>query len=249
MQKCNSKLKIIFFAVVFNFSFLLFNLSVANAQVMKSENFVLQGGNFNMTSGNKESQNFKLSDVVGQVAAGIFTSKGFIINAGFLNGAAGTFLNFSVSPTLADFGQLTAETPVTRDLTIKIANGNYPGYIVKASQNQPLKTFVEAEIPDTACDSSDNPCTKAQGTLWQSPTSYGFGYRMSGRTVPTDFLHANYFRPFPATRKNEQPVIVMQSQAKKVTDEGKMHLNLNVSKDQPVGQYRNVISFTAIAGI
>ena len=202
-----------------------------------------------MTSGNKESQNFKLSDVVGQVAAGVFTSKGFIINAGFLNGAAGTFLNFSVSPTTADFGALTSDTPVTRDLTIKIANGNYPGYIVKASQNQPLKTTVEAEIPDTACDSSDNPCTKAQGTLWQSLTSYGFGYRMSGRTVPSDFLNDNYFRPFPATRKSEQPVIVMQSQAKKVTDEGKMHLKLNVSKNQPVGQYRNVISFTAIAGI
>src|SRR3989338_8804478 len=141
-QNYNAKFKIIFLLVFFTFSFLvlslsnglIFNLRGAAAQVMSSENFVLQGGNFNMTSGNKESQNFKLSDVVGQVAAGVFTSKGFIINAGFLNGAAGTFLNFSVSPTLADFGQLTSDTPVTRDLTIKIANGNYPGYIVKASQ-------------------------------------------------------------------------------------------------------------------
>lgn len=224
-------------------------INEVKAQVMRSENFVMQGGNFNMTSGNKESQNFKLSDVVGQVAAGIFTSKGYIINAGFLNGAAGAFLIFTVSPTTVDFGSLTPNSPIEKELTIKIANGNYPGYIVKASQNQPLTTLVKAEIPDTTCDSSSLPCTKAQGTIWKENTSYGFGYRMSGRTVPTDFGSDNFFRPFPATRRSETPAVIMQSQAKKVTDEAKMTLKLNVNRNQPVGQYRNVISFTAIAGI
>src|SRR3989338_10892061 len=72
-QKYNSKFKIIYPLIIFTFAFLvlslsnglIFNLRGAAAQVMSSENFVLQGGNFNMTSGNKESQNFKLSDVVG----------------------------------------------------------------------------------------------------------------------------------------------------------------------------------------
>ena len=53
-------------------SFLFFTLhfDTANAQEMSSQNFKVQGGNFSITSGSKASENFRLTDLVGQTAAG-----------------------------------------------------------------------------------------------------------------------------------------------------------------------------------
>lgn len=219
------------------------------AQEMSSQNYRLEGGNFNMTSGNKASKNFKLSDVVGQTAANIFVSKGYIIQTGFLNTAAGAPFSFSVSPTVVDFGILSPNMPIDKELRISIANGNATGYSVKVAQNQPLSTTVAAEIPDTVCDLESTSCGKTAASLWKQTRSYGFGYRMSGKTVSRDFLKDFYYRPFAATRGNEQPALIMESHAKKVVDQSTMTLRLIVGPNQPVGQYRNVITFTAMVGI
>lgn len=223
---------------------------VARAQDMSSQNFRIQGGNFNMTSGNKASQNFKLSDVVGQTAAGIFASKGYIVQAGFLNGAAGTAISFSVNPSVVDFGTLTPNNPIDKTLRITISNGNATGYTVRVSENQPLTTLAGAEITDTVCDPpAGGPCTLTQAAKWSQNSTYGFGYKISGRTIPQDFNKDNFFRPFPATRRNETPALIMQTQAKKVVDQATMTLRVNVNQNQPVGQYRNVLSFSALVGI
>lgn len=203
-----------------------------------------------MTSGNKSSTNFKLSDVVGQTAAGIFASKGYIIQAGFLNGAAGETFSFSVIPAIADFQELTPNSPVERTLRITISNGNATGYSVRASENEPLSTLAGAQITDTVCNSGASPCTINQATKWGQNTAYGFGYHMTGRTVPRDFTKGdNLFRPFAATTRNESPAIIMQSEAKKVVDQATMTLHLNIGPNQAVGQYRNVISFSALVGV
>ncbi|OIO12946.1 hypothetical protein COV53_04765 [Candidatus Gottesmanbacteria bacterium CG11_big_fil_rev_8_21_14_0_20_37_11] len=229
--------------------FIIFVCSpLARAQDMNSSNFKIQSGNFNMTSGNKSSTNFKLSDVVGQTAAGVFASKGYIINAGFLNSAAGQIFSFSVSPTTVDFGALTANSPMEKSIQITIKNGDVPGYLVKANENQPLSTTAGAEIPDLACI-EDTICTIIKAGKWTGNTTYGFGYRMSGRTVPQDYSNASYFRPFPASRRNELSAVIMETKARKVTDQAEMKLRLNVSPQQPVGQYRNVLTFSALAGI
>lgn len=201
-----------------------------------------------MTAGSKSSQNFKLSDVVGETTAGIFASKGYIIKSGFLNSAQGEVLAFSVSPAKIDFGELQPETFFERKIKITIKNGNLLGYEVRVSENQPLSTLAQAEIPDTLCD-KNSLCTPYQAGRWTDRKTYGFGYRVNGRTAPEDFLPDDFFRPFPATRRNESPVIILRSKAKKVSDQAEMILKLNISPLQPVGQYRNVLSFTALAGI
>ncbi|MBM3283681.1 hypothetical protein FJY90_05565 [Candidatus Gottesmanbacteria bacterium] len=218
------------------------------AQEMKSQNFKIQQGNFNITSGNKASTNFKLSDVVGQTAAVLFSSKGYLIQSGYLNGAMGEVFSFSVIPVAVDFGDLSPNTPVEKTIKLTISNGNVPGYTVKVSANQPLSTSVGAEIVDTVCD-GPAVCSAAAAAAWVKNTSYGFGYRIVGKTVPADFAKEGFFRPFPAIRRNEQPMTVMQTQAKKVTDQATVTLKVNVGPNQPVGQYRNTVSFTAMAGI
>lgn len=241
--KLNIKLFLLFILITYNLQ-----PAIIFAQEMNSQNFKISGGNFNMTSGNKASTQFKLSDVVGQTAAGTFTSKGFILNAGFLNGAAGEIFSFSVTPSLIDFGELLPNTPIEKTLRLTISNGNVPGYTVTGAENQPLGTAVGAEIVDTACDTGTN-CTITGANKWDLNTTYGFGYRTTGKTVPTDFKNVGFYRPFPATIRNEKGVIIMQSKAKKVVDQATMTLRLNTGRQQPVGQYRNVLSFTAIAGI
>lgn len=233
--------------VICNLAFVIFSPVIA--QDMSSQNFKIQGGNFNLTAGSKSSQHYKLTDVVGQTAANVFTSKGYIINAGFLQSAGAAPFVFTVSPPVVDFGVLTPNMPIEKNLTIYISNGDVTGYSIKASENQPLETTAGAEIPDTVCDSSGNPCTQTQSARWTANNTYGFGYRMAGLTIPKDFNKEGYYRPFAASRRNESAITVMESQARKVKDTGLMTLRLNTSPSQPVGQYQNVISFIALAGI
>jgi hypothetical protein len=201
-----------------------------------------------MTSGNKSSTNFKLSDVVGQTASIIFSSKGYIINSGFLNSAAGSVFTFTVSPSNIDFGNLIPDNPVERVVKLTISNGNSPGYIVKVTENQPLSTSLDAQIPDTTCDKM-KPCTISKSGEWFNNNTYGFGYTINGNTVPQDIIKPNYYKPFPATRRNDQADVIMKSQAKKVTDMASMTLKVNIQKEQPVGQYKNILIFSAISGI
>ena len=107
----------------------------ANAQEMGSQNFKIQGGNFNMTSGTKSSSNFSLADTVGETAAGVFASKGFLIQSGFHNVSAGETFTFTVSPRVLDFGQLIANNPLERELHIGLSTGNVAGYKIQVAQN------------------------------------------------------------------------------------------------------------------
>lgn len=202
-----------------------------------------------MTSGQKASARFKLSDAVGQTAAQFFTSKGYFLQAGFLNAGIGEVFSFSIHPVAVDFGNLYPAIPVEKTVRLTISNGNVPGYIVKVIESQPLLTSVEAEIMDTACDPESRACTANSAAKWAKNTTYGFGYRITGKMTPNDFVKEEFFRPFPAKKRNEQPIVIMQNQAKKVVDQGTMTFKVNISPQQPVGQYRNVISFTAMAGI
>lgn len=219
------------------------------AQEMKSTNFKIQGGNFNITSGNKSSVNYKLSDVVGQTASIIFTSKGYIIQSGFLNTAAGEVIAFSINPSTIDFGTLIPNNPVEKDLSIFIGNGNVPGYKVTVSEAHPLATTVGSEIADTVCDNPSNPCTYTKATAWTGSTSYGFGYRVKGTTVSSDFSSDTFYRPFPSTKRSDQAATIMESSLKKALDKATMSLRVVINHDQPVGLYSTNIIFTAIPGI
>ena len=233
---------------ILNSKFLILNS--VNAQEMSSQNFKVQGGNFNMTSGEKSSCNFKLSDIVGQTAAGQFSSKGYYLQAGFQNSALGSIFSFTVSPTIIDFGLLTPDLPVVKSLQLTIANGDVLGYQVAVSENQPLSTTAQAEIADTVCDAeNDIPCSAGKSAKWIDNKSYGLGYHVFAKTAPQDFADDNSFRPFPSSSRNETQVVILQSQSKNVKDSALMTVKVNIGPNQPVGNYRNVINFTAVAGI
>src|SRR3989344_246084 len=112
--------------IIFSFiiSFIIYSavcgIPQVNAQEMNSQNFKIQGGNLNLTAGSKASTNYRLTDVVGQTVANTFTSKGYVVNAGFLNSAAAPPFLFTVSPAVVDFGILSPAVPVERSITLFI---------------------------------------------------------------------------------------------------------------------------------
>lgn len=216
---------------------------------MKSDNFKIQGGNFNMTSGSKSSSNYSLADVVGETAAGIFASKGYVINGGFLSSAAATYLSLSVTPSLIDFGSLYPNLPEEKSIYIKVKTGDTVGFTVRTIENYPLKTAFQAVIPDTHCDENINPCLINRSAPWLKNVSYGFGYRMAGSAIVAGFENASHYRSFPALSRNEGAVPIMQQSGKKITAEAVMTVRLNIGPNQPVGDYSNSISFSALSGI
>lgn len=217
---------------------------------MSSQNYKLQGGNFNISAGETSSSGYRLSDLVGQTSAQIFTSKGYLIQSGYLNRAASSGFLFSVSPTVINFGSLTPEKETSKVLGITVQSGNFPGFIVYVAQDHPLTTEAGAEISDTLCDAAENKlCTKDKGNLWTKKSSTGFGFHLEGKTTPDDFNKKEVFRPFADLSKQELAIPIMESENVKASDTAFMTLKIIVSKIQAVGVYQNVLNLTAVPGI
>jgi len=217
---------------------------------MSSSNYQIQQGSLNTSSQAQTSSGYRLVDLLGQTSAQIFTSKGYLIQSGFLNKASSSILRFSISKGTVNFGTLTPEKPSTDNLLITVSSGTFPGFQVYIAQNKPLSTEAGAQIPDATCDVLTNKvCTTDKGNLWQDDSSYGFGYNLQGKSAPSDFKANNIFRPFATLSKKEKPTLIMDSAEKNITDTASMKLKINVARSQPVGIYQNILVFSALPGI
>ena len=227
-----------------------FNPHPIGAQTMTSPNYTIEGGNFNVTAGSKSSANYRLVDLVGQTSAQIFSSKGYLIQSGFLNRASASSLNFTITPLSLNFGLLTPNQSVYKNITLTVGSGNFPRYSVTTSQNQPLTTEAGAQIPDTLCDALKNRlCNINKSSQWKEKQSYGFGFNIKGQTVPKDFNKEENYRPFSSLSKKESAVLIMESAEKKVSHTAAIKLKLHVSPQQSVGIYQNQLNFTLSPGI
>ena len=243
--------------MIFNLLFLTFSLlsfylgsPPVMAQDMNSENYILQGGNFNIAGGNKSSSGYRLIDLVGQTSAQVFSSKGYLIQSGFNNRAAGSSLIFSISPLGVNFPSLVPNLPQTRDLLITVKSGNFPGFAVYLAEDKQLSSETNAVIPDTVCNAAkDAPCNKDSAGLWNLSDSYGFGYQLEGKKIPEDFKKPGFFRPFASLNKNELASLIMETAEQNSEQNARMILKINVSRTQPVGIYSNNLNFTALPGI
>ena len=246
VQNYRFKLKVIVFLLIFNFSLLIFNLSDVVAINMDSSRYRIQFGNVNITSGNKSSTNYKLSDTVGQTAAGEFQSNGYIIKAGFQYIHSIIPFRFSISNTKINFGTVFPNTPLTQTITLTVSFGGAGSYQVTAIEEGPMRTFEGgSSIPDTSCDGGGNTCTEYLAKPWTSNSAYGFGYNMSGQDIPSDFVDSTYYRPFPDRTQNESPAVVMSSPNVGKNRQSTVTFKLNVSPIQPAGNYQTVINFVA----
>jgi len=247
-QRKNKKrifLSFLYVFFIFYILYFIFYIGDAVAINMDSSRYRIQFGNVNIAGGNKTSDNYKLSDTLGQTAAGKFQSDGYIVKAGFQYIHSIIPFRFSISDISIDFGSVIANNPVTQTTSLTVSFGGAGQYQVTAIEEGKLRTLNDAnQIPDTGCDGGGNTCTESLAKPWTSSSAYGFGYNMSGQDIPSDFIDSTY-RPFPDRTEAESPAVVMTSPNVGKNRQATVTFKLNVSPIQAAGTYQTVINFVA----
>ena len=224
----------------------IFIPSFIYADNLDSDNYTIQMGNINMTSGRKSSSSYTLTDTVGQTFQGQFDSNGYVLLAGFQYIHSLTTFSFSISDLTIDFGSLTPSTPQTATNQLTVRTGSV-GYAVTAIENHALQIpSAAATIPDTSCDPATT-CTISDANVWSDTSAYGFGYNMSGDDInSSDFIDSTYFRPFANDSNADNPVSVMSRDAAATSSAtSTVTYKLNVSPTQEAGTYTNLIQYIA----
>lgn len=228
--------------VTLSLLFFLFPYALcAQAETMESNSFRIRMGNFNITSGLKSSTSYSLTDTVGQTAAGLFTSSGYALLAGFQY--MYTLYNFSfvVSTPLISLGTLIPNTFASGSNTLTVSAPGQ-GYSVTAYEINRL-TSGSNYIDDTTCDSG--PCTESTAQVWTNTNSLGFGYNMAGNDIPATFANNTYFRPFPDLSLGDSPATVMSSTSAGQNRVATVTYKANIGGAQAAGNYVTQIIYIA----
>ncbi|MFH0979763.1 MAG: hypothetical protein V1803_02365 [Candidatus Roizmanbacteria bacterium] len=240
-------MKTFYFLLVFlTFNLLLLTFHEVSAVDMESPRFRIESANTSSAAGNKSSTNYKLSDTIGQLAAGEFSSNGYVVKAGFQYLRSVVAFRFSISNTNIALGTLVPNTPSTATTNLMVYLGGVDQYQVTALEEGPLKTMSGKAIPDTGCNGDTETCTESVAKTWNSNTAYGFGYNMSGNDVPADFTSTTQYRPFPDRTTTEASAVVMSSSVGVGKNrQATMTFKANISPIQETGSYQTIINFVA----
>lgn len=214
------------------------------ADNMRSNSYELQLGNFNMTSGEKSSTGYTVTDTVGQTAAGEFNSTGYTVYAGFQYLYALSEFSFKISDLSISLGELqsTAFSTGTNQLIISTRTG---GYTIYAGATKP---FEEQEnpsyfIPFTSCNTG---CTISTAAPWTSVNYPGLGFNVDGLHAYADFTDTTYFRPFADLSASESPQPIASATSKVTDDTLDITYKATIPADQASGNYETAIEFLAV---
>jgi hypothetical protein len=240
------KLKLYQIIILFLFLFLAANHQKILAQTFDSNSYHIDFGNFNMTSGKKTSNNYALTDTVGQNAPGQYDNTGYTVKAGFQYLYEQNIpFSFQISELDLNFGNLTPNvgSTVTNTLTISTPTGH--GYDILTLANHPLKTIGgNSTIPDTKCDSST--CSESVSDVWTNNSTYGFGLNANGDGTSSYFTDSTYFRQFADDSLSETAQIIMSENTPIEDHSAVITYKVNISPIQSAGTYQNSINFIAV---
>jgi len=213
------------------------------AQHFSSADYNIDWGNFNMTSGQKKSTNYQLTDTVGQNAPGYSEKNGIVIKAGFQY-IYDTFteLSFTIDKLNINFGNLVPGVGVTDTNLLTVTTPSGRGYQITASENHPLWTSPSHYVPDTTCDLGD--CTITNSSPWITDNKYGFGFNVTGIGATGYFANSTYFRPFASIYNNHTPSIIASENKPVKAREAIVTYRVLISSVQTAGEYQNFITYT-----
>ena len=227
-----------------------FQASPVLADRLESDSYVIQFGNFNITSGEKSSASYNLTDTVGQTGAGPFGAYGsssYFVGSGFQYIYQIDAFRFALSQTSIDLGVLTPGSHNTASHTLTITTRGAGGYTVYAYEEHPLRHSSGAyTIPDTTCDAGT--CDQTAAGIWTTQTVPGFGFNMSGHDVPADFTSTDYFRQFADRSTSEEMQTVMSSSNIANQRQSTVTYKAGVSGTQAAGNYETGIVYVAVPG-
>ena len=223
--------------------FLIFSTHLVFAETMTNDWYILQMGNFNMSSGKPTGPSYSVSFTAGQIGPGLYAGANYKVRSGFQYIYTLIPFSFSISQTSIDFGTLSPANPITRTNTLTVNNQSAGGYIVTSSENhQLLSPATGSLIPDTTCD--DGLCTPSTATAWTSTLTYGFGYRcddVSDTDCVVDFSDSSFYKPFSASPS----ATTVMSGTSGTNKQSQITYKVNISATQPAGAYSNVITYIA----
>lgn len=231
-------------------SFLLLASSDITADRLESDSYVVTFGNFNVTSGEKSSASYNVTDTVGQVASGPYGQYGssnYFVGSGFQYIYQIDTFAFSISDVSVELGELTvgSHSTATNDLTISTKGAG--GYIVYAYEEHPLRhENGSTDIIDTSCDAAT--CTISNAGIWTNTSIPGFGFNMTGDDVASDFIDSTYFRPFADEESADQMQIVMTSSNIANQRTATVTYKAGISGVQAAGEYQTNVRFVAVPG-
>lgn len=235
-----------YFFSIFVLLFFYLSTSLIHAQHFSSTSYIIDWGNFNMTSGRKNSTNYQLTDTVGQNAPGLSQKIGGLkVKAGFQY-IYDTFteLSFTIDKLSIDFGTLTPGIGVTDTNILTVTTPSGHGYQITASENHPLWITPSLSIPNTTCDSND--CTNSFSAQWITNNKYGFGFNVTGIGATSYFTDSTFFRPFADSSNNELPVIIASENVPVKNRQNIVNYRVLISSLQPAGKYQNYITYTLV---
>ena len=218
-------------------------ISPAFAQHFSSSDYIINWGNFNMTSGQKNSTNYQLTDTVGQNAPGLSEKNGIRVKAGFQY-IYDTFtqLSFTIDKLNINFGTLVPGIGVTDTNLLTVTTPSGHGYQITAQENHPLWISPSHYIPNTTCDLGN--CTIITSAPWVANDKYGFGFNVTGIGATGYFSGPTYFRPFPSFSDNQAPAIIASENKPVKNREATITYRVIISAFQSAGDYQNYITYT-----
>jgi len=207
-----------------------------SGRAASSENYKINADVIGVGGDAGSSENFNLTDTIGEPIIGVGSSESYKDKAGFWY-MINTALNLTVDSNTVNLGTITPGTPVTGESTITVTTDSWGGYDLKVSEDNNMKhTDATTTIPDYSCDIA-TPC------LW---TGVGLGFTIkSGTGVDAKWgTNPNYkyaFFPETATLFHAKTGF---SSAGDVTTIG---YKVDTAASQKAGQYSNIITYTALA--
>lgn len=224
--------------------------SPALAERLTSDSFVITFGNFNTTSGEKESASYNVTDTVGQTFQGPFGSYGsssYFVGAGFQYIYQMNTFSFRVSQTALDLGELTTDVHNTASHTVTITTKGAGGYNVYAYEINPLRHSNGVTIiPDTTCNAGT--CSETTAQVWTTQAVSGFGFNANGNDVAADFVNNTYFRQFANREAAESMQSIMSSANVGEARTATITYKAGPEDNQAAGNYQTGIVYVAVPG-
>ena len=235
--------------ILFLSSFILlsaiYHLGSVFAFTFQSDSYIIDWGNFNITSGKKTSTNYGLTDTVGQNSPGRYTSTAYVVKAGFQYVYENMYpFSFTVDNLSIDFGNLVPEVGTTAVNHITVTSPAGHGYQIMVAENHPLQNISGTTIPDTTGD--NGLATEAINDTWANADTYGFVFNANGHGTSSYFPSINDFRQFANAASNETPQIIMSENSPQHDRSAAITYKINVSSQQSSGTYQNATTFIAI---
>ena len=220
------------------------------AENLSSDSYLITFGNFNVTSGEKSSDSYVLTDTVGQTGAGPYGAYG--VSSYFLGGGFQYIYQiqrfaFSISKLDIELGTLTTFANNTDSHTLNITTRGAGGYAVYAYEGHPLQHHDGVTtIADTTCDAGT--CSQTAAGIWTNVGINGFGYNASGDDVPADFITTNHFRQFSDNSIGEEMQAVMSASDIARTAQATITYKAGVAGNKAAGEYQTHVVYVAVPG-